>query len=148
MDGARRGIAAAAILLMLTAGCKKSEAPPGRHAAGTASAGLVTPLPPAPGMPWKIALDLDAPPRIVKATTFRVKLADLSGQPVDGAQVEVSLVMKLMDMDKNQVTLAGKGGGEYEGSATFSMTGPWEVVVTASAGGKSGEQKFEVAVRD
>ena len=143
-------IAAMTLAWAFAAGCKKSEAPEpqAQPAPAAAPQSLVTPLPPAPGMPWKIALDLDAPPRIVKATTFRVKLTDLSGKPVDGAKVQASLVMKLMDMGKNEVPLAGKGAGAYEGSGTFSMSGPWNVVVTVSAGGKTGEQRFEVAVRD
>ena len=143
-------IAAMTLALAWAAGCKQREAAPpqARPAPAAAPASAVTPIPPAPGMPWKIALEVDAPPRIVKATTFRVKLTDPSGKPVTGAKVEVSLEMKLMDMGKNQVALAGKGDGDYEGSSTFSMSGVWNVVVTASAGGKSGEQKFEVAVGD
>jgi hypothetical protein len=144
-------IFAVSVLLAWAAGCKKTETPQpqARPApAAAAPAGVVTPIPPAPGMPWKISLDVDAPPRIVKPTSFRVRLTDLSGKPVSSAKVEVSLVMKLMDMGKNEFPLAGKGGGDYEGSGTFSMSGPWNVVVTASAGGKIGEQKFEVVVGD
>ena len=147
----RRVLGGVAVLaLAWAAGCKKSETPQpqARPAPAAASASVVTPIPPAPGMPWKISLDVDAPPRIVKATTFRVRLTDLSGKPVSGAKVEVSLEMKLMDMGKNQFALAGKGDGDYEGSGTFSMSGAWNVVVTASAGGKRGEQKFEVVVGD
>jgi hypothetical protein len=143
-------IFATSIVLALAAGCKQTAAPPpqAQPARAATPASVVTPLPPPPGMPWKISLEVDAPPRIVKATTFRVQLADLSGKPVSGAQVEVSLVMKVMDMGKNQFALADKGGGAYEGSGTFSMSGPWNVVVSAKAGGKAGEQKFEVTVKD
>lgn len=149
----RKILAGAAVLaLAWAAGCKKSQTPqPQAKAApapAAAPASAVTPLPAAPGMPWKISLEVDAPPRIVKATTFRVRLTDLSGKPVSGAKVEVSLVMKLMDMGKNEFPLAGKGDGDYEGSGTFSMSGPWNVVVTAGAGGKTGEQRFEVMVGD
>jgi YtkA-like protein len=126
-------------------GCKKGEAPqPSAQPVPAASA--VTPLPAAPGTPWRMSLELDAPPRIVKATTFRLRLTDLSGKPVSGAKVEVSLVMKLMDMGKNEFALADRGSGNYEGSGTFSMAGVWNVVVTAGAGGNAGEQKFEVKV--
>ena len=138
-------ILATAVFFTLAAGCKKSEAPQ-PQAQPAPAAGEVTPLPPPPGTPWRMALELDAPPRIVKATTFRVKLADLSGKPVDGAKVEVSLVMKLMDMEKNEFALTDKGNGSYEGSGTFSMVGVWNVVVTATAGGQRGGQKFEVKV--
>lgn len=148
----RRKVLAAAVLVSLgwPAGCKKSGTPQpqAQPAPAAPAASAVTPLPPAPGMPWKMALELDAPPRIVKATTFRLELTDLAGKPVSGATVQVSLVMKLMDMGKNEFALADKGDGRYEGSGAFSMSGPWDVVVSATAGGKSGEQKFEVAVGD
>ncbi len=140
-------ILGATVLLALAAGCKKSEAPLAQPAPAAPSS-TVTPLPPAPGMPFKMTLELDAPPRIVKATTFRLRLTDLAGKAVSGAQVQASLVMKLMDMGKNDFPLADKGNGHYEGSGTFSMAGVWNVVVTAQAGSQSGEQKFEVTVGD
>lgn len=150
MDTMSRKVLAGAVLLVLiwAAGCKKSETPQPQAQPAAAAASTVTPLPPAPGMPFKMALELDAPPRIVKATSFRLQLNDLAGKPVSGAQVEVSLVMKLMDMGKNEFPLAGKGDGRYEGSGTFSMAGVWNVVVTAQSGGQTGEQKFEVKVGD
>lgn len=149
MDMMSRKLLAGAVLLLVAgaAGCKQSAAPQPQPAASAAT-NTVTPLPPAPGMPFKMALELDAPPRIVKATTFRLQLTDQSGKPVSGAQVQASLVMKLMDMGKNEFPLADKGNGVYEGGGTFSMAGVWDVVVTVRAGGQSGEQRFEVTVGD
>jgi len=143
----RWGIFASAVVLML-AGCKPSEAPQPQAQPASAASSAVTPLPPAPGMPFQMALELDAPPRIVKASTFRLQLTDLAGKPVSGAQVQASLTMKLMDMGKNEFPLAGQGNGRYEGSSTFSMAGVWNVVITAQAGSQRGEQKFEVTVKD
>lgn len=137
----------ASTILLALAGCEKSEAPQPQVQPAAASS-AVTPLPPAPGMPFQMALELDAPPRIVKATTFRLRLTDLAGKPVSGAQVQASLVMKLMDMGKNEFPLADKGHGAYEGSGTFSMAGVWNVVITAKGGNQAGEQKFEVTVKD
>ncbi len=149
MRSMRWMILAAPVFLALAAGCKKSEAPqPQTQPAAAAPSSAVTPLPPAPGMPFKMTLELDAPPRIVKATTFRLRLTDLAGKPVSGAKVQASLVMKLMDMGKVEFPLADKGNGRYEGSGTFSMAGVWNVVITAKAGSQSGEQKFEVTVGD
>jgi nitrogen fixation protein FixH len=80
-------------------------------------------------------------------TTFEVTLNDASGQPVAGAKVEAALEMKIMDMGKNVVTLADKGNGVYQGKGQFTMSGPWDVVVTANKAGASGAQRFEVMAR-
>ena len=67
---------------------------------------------------------------------------------MDGAQVEVSLVMPLMDMGKNQFALKPAGNGEYQGTGEFSMAGEWKVIVTASAQGKTGKTTFNVNVAE
>jgi nitrogen fixation protein FixH len=65
---------------------------------------------------------------------------------VDGAQVEASLVMPLMDMGKNQFALQPAGNGAYEGTGEFNMAGEWEVIVSASARGQTGKTTFNVNV--
>ena len=67
---------------------------------------------------------------------------------MEGAQVEASLVMPLMDMGKNQFALKPAGNGEYEGKGEFTMAGEWEVIVTASAEGKTGKTTFNVRVAE
>ncbi|MGC2321259.1 MAG: FixH family protein, partial [Terriglobales bacterium] len=73
-----------------------------------------------------LALD-PAQPKFGRKTNFRVTVKQTLGRPVDGAQVETSLVMPLMDMGKNQFALKPAGKGEYEGAGEFSMAGEWEV---------------------
>lgn len=87
-----------------------------------------------------------AQPKFGRKTNFRVSVKQTLGSPVDGAQVEISLVMPLMDMGKNQFPLKPAGNGEYEGAGEFSMAGEWEVVVAASALGKTGKTTFNVNV--
>lgn len=94
-----------------------------------------------------LALD-PAQPKFGRKTNFRVTVKQTLGRPVDGAQVETSLVMPLMDMGKNQFALKPAGKGEYEGAGEFSMAGEWEVVVTASAAGKTGKTTFNVNVAE
>ena len=85
-------------------------------------------------------------PKFGRKTNFRVTVKQTLGKPVEGAQVEVSLVMPLMDMGKNQFVLKPAGNGEYEGAGEFTMAGEWEVVVTASGEGKAGKTTFNVNV--
>lgn len=115
-----------------------------------------TPVPaPAPGpspaaqSPWRMTFETDpAEPKANKPATIRIRLTNADDTAVTGARVTASLTMALMDMGKSEVQLVEKGDGAYEGKGTFTMSGPWKVVVTASSGGKTGEQKFEVAVKD
>ncbi len=111
-----------------------------------------TPAPPPSAQaktPWKIALVVEpAQPKSGQATTFRVKLEDEKDRPIEGAEVTASLVMKLMDMGKNEVKLNDSGGGFYEGSGKFTMTGPWGVVISAKKGKESVDQAFDLAVRE
>lgn len=88
-----------------------------------------------------------AQPESEKDTTFRVILTDTNGHPVTGARVQADLEMPRMDMGKNVVQLADKGNGVYEGKGQFTMGGPWNVIVTATKAGTSGEQKFDIVVR-
>ncbi len=96
-----------------------------------------------------MAVSFDPPqPVMSKKTTFHLTVTDLSGAPVSDAKVQGSLVMPLMDMGKNEFTLQPTGGGAYQGSGQFSMSGEWEAVFTANADGKSGKTTFNVRVED
>jgi hypothetical protein len=123
-----------AVILVLAC-CNKPEAP--------------KPAQPGPSWPGKITLVVRPdPPLNNKPVQLQVKLTDASGKPISGAQVKASLVMPLMDMGKNEISFTDKGDGNYEGTGKFTMVGPWNVIVTASAGGKTGEQRFDLAVRE
>jgi hypothetical protein len=132
-----------AFALLFPAGCKKNESPkpPPKSAIISTQA--------APGSAFIMSLAMDPPqPKFGRKTTFRVTVKQTLGRPVDGAQVEASLVMPLMDMGKNQFALKPAANGEYEGTGEFSMAGEWEVVVTASAAGKTGKTTFNVNVAE
>jgi hypothetical protein len=144
-----RLLGVAAVLLVVSAlliGCKSNPSSTQRETPVAAPA----PGPaPAAQSPWRMTFETDpAEPKINKAATIRIRLSNADDTAVTGAKVTASLVMTLMDMGKNEVQLADKGDGVYEGKATFTMSGPWKVVVTANSGGKTGEQKFDVAVKE
>jgi len=131
-----------AFALIFAAGCKKKQS---SSQPGAKSAIIATQA--APGSAFVMSLAMDpAQPRFASKTTFRVTVKQTAGTPVDDGQVEVSLVMPLMDMGRNQFTLKPAGIGEYEGTGEFSMAGEWEVVVTATAQGKTGKTTFNVNV--
>jgi hypothetical protein len=54
--------------------------------------------------------------------------------------------MPLMDMGKNEFRLADIGNGVYEGTGKFTMAGPWNVMVTVKAAGKTAQQIFPARV--
>lgn len=114
LAGLSRGICFSTLLLALAllfaAGCKKKEAAPAKP--GEQSAIIATQS--APGSSFLMSLTMDpARPRFGRKTTFRVTVKQPLDTPVDGAQVEISLVMPLMDMGKNQFTLKPAGNGDY-----------------------------------
>jgi hypothetical protein len=131
-----------AFALLFCAGCKNKEsAPKPREKSAVISTQAV------PGSAFIMTLTMDPPqPKFGRKTNFRVTVKQTLGRPVDGAQVEVSLVMPLMDMGKNQFALKPAGNGEYKGTGEFSMAGEWEVVVTASAQVNAGKTTFNVSV--
>lgn len=95
--------------------------------------------------PWKMTLATNPEkPYEEDETVFVASLNDPSGQPVSGAEVKAELKMPSMDMGKNEFRLAEKGAGVYEGKGKFTMPGPWDVVVTAKHGEKSGRQTFQM----
>ncbi len=134
-----------AFALIFAAGCKKKDtaSPTPREKSAIISTQA------APGSAFIMSLAMDpAQPKFGRKTNFHVTVKQSLSKPVEGAQVEVSLVMPLMDMGKNQFALQPAGNGEYEGTGEFSMAGEWEVVVTASAQGKTGKTTFNVNVAE
>lgn len=139
------------VIALLSAGCNSSKPQPNVEAGpnpGSGASAIVATYP-AAGAAFKTSLRMEpAQPRFASKTRFRVQVTDAAGAPVSGAQVQASLVMPLMDMGKNQFPLTPAGSGEYAGQGEFSMAGEWEVVVTASAGGKNAKYTFNVKVAE
>ncbi len=97
--------------------------------------------------PWQATLTtIPERPQMNKPVIFRLMVTDRQGKPVTGAQIQGSLVMALMDMGKNELTFADKGNGAYEATGKVGMSGPWELVVTAKAGGAEGQKTFPLTV--
>ena len=90
----------------------------------------------------KIELTTDPSPAQKGSNTIRVKLTDLAGKPIAGAQVTVTFFMAAMpsmNMPEMKSVIKGedKGGGMYEGKGDLGSGGMWDVTVTAQQDGKT-----------
>ena len=143
-----RQVALLLLCALTLAGCSKKEAETRSNASKPGNSVILSTTV-ARNSAFSMAIAFDpSPPKMSSKTKFHVDLKDSSGAPVDGTDVRISLVMPLMDMGKNEVVMQPAGKGAYDGTGQFSMSGEWEVVVTASAAGKSGKTTFNVRVED
>ena len=96
---------------------------------------------------WKLSLTTTpTPPASASATAFVLHVSDATGQPVAGGSAGLDLVMTVMDMGPNHVVLTQQSSGVYTGSGQFSMSGPWRVDATFTAGGQTRKQSFLMQV--
>ncbi len=75
------------------------------------------------------------------SNTFRVKLTDASGAPIQGAEVSVTFSMPAMPAMgmaamRTQVSLTEKGNGLYEGLGQLDSGGTWQVTIVAKKNGQ------------
>ena len=130
--------------LAFTLGCtQKVSAPEKQQQAAPSPASSET-------SPWHMDLKVSPDhPRMVKPMTFTLHIADEHAQPVNGAEVNGALTMKLMDMGTTQLKFAPKGNGDYEASMkSMDMSGPWNLAVDASQGPVRAKKSFEFTVYD
>lgn len=103
----------------------------------------------AKGLGWKTTLSMNPfPPASRKKIAFGIKLADAQGSAIDGAQVQISLIMPLMNMGKNEFTAAPAGDGAYSGYGTFPMEGIWIVQTNVVKNNHKARFEFEVHLNE
>ena len=100
--------------------------------------------------PWHLDLKVSPDhPRMVKPMTFTLHITDDHAQPINDAEVNGALTMKLMDMGTTQVKFVSKGNGDYEASMKdMDMSGAWKLAVDASQGPVHAKKSFEFTVYD
>jgi hypothetical protein len=100
--------------------------------------------------PWHMELKISPEhPSMVKPLTFTLHISDEHAQPVDTAEVNGALTMKLMDMGTTQIKFTPKGNGDYEALLKdMGMSGPWNLAVGASQGPVHAKKSFEFTVYD
>lgn len=90
----------------------------------------------------KVDVTTDPSPAQKGSNTIRVKLTDLTGNPITGAQVTVTFSMAAMPAMgmaamKTVVNATDKGDGIYEGKGDLGSSGNWQVRVTAHKDGQT-----------
>jgi len=136
-------LAVIVVALSFTLACGKEKTPETPKPSAADAKPVASPASAASGMKVELTVD-PAQPNPSKPAKFSAKVTDADGKPVTGADVNVSLVMKEMDMGKNEFKLADKGAGTYEGDGKFGMAGDWSAVVTAKQGDKTTTQTVAV----
>lgn len=96
----------------------------------------------------QVSLSIFPDPPAAGPATFTVDVHDALGNPVDGAEVSMAAKHATMMHGGPGGTLSNQGGGKYSGEGNFSMTGQWEVTITAAkAGAEPVTKAFAVAVQ-
>jgi hypothetical protein len=99
---------------------------------------------------WHIDLKVSPDhPSMAKPITFKLHITDEHGQPVNAAEVNGAITMKLMDMGTTQIKFAPKGNGDYQASVKdMDMSGAWNLAVDATQGAVRAKKSFEFTVYD
>jgi len=80
-------------------------------------------------------------------STIQVRLRDANGQPVTGTKVSFTYTMDMPGMRIEQSEAKEVGNGLYQGTARFTMAGPWGLVVQIERSGMpAAREKFTVRV--
>ena len=105
----------------------------------------------ASGPRLKVDVTTSPSPAKVGKNTVRVKVADPSGQPLAGAQVEVRLFMPQMGgmaPMEAKATLQQEAPGQYAGEIDIPMAWTWETTVTVRKDGQAvGTSRTSITAR-
>ncbi|MGI9071418.1 MAG: FixH family protein [Bryobacteraceae bacterium] len=107
--------------------------PPGASAAATQ---------PSQSAQWNIDFTTDPNPPHKGTNTFRIKLTESGGKPVDGADISVTFFMPAMPaMGMAAMTTKAKlnsqGNGIYQGTGALQSGGAWQVTITVQKNGQT-----------
>ncbi|MBP6177070.1 MAG: FixH family protein [Anaerolineales bacterium] len=79
-------------------------------------------------------------------TEFDVTVTDLSGNPVDDAEISLDLTMPSMPMPPNKPGMEFVSDGKYHTSAPFTMRGWWRIEVIIKRGSVSQSVLFDLGL--
>ncbi len=102
----------------------------------------------APSVAVRAAIAPD-PPQAGRKNVLTLTVTGSDGKPLVGATVKSSVAMSSMDMGTSHPTFTDLGNGRYQGPVTFSMAGPWRVIVTLTPpnGGTPLTKSLDYSVR-
>ncbi len=93
-----------------------------------------------------IALEAPEKPPLLAEQDLVIVLTDRAGQPVDGAEVWLALVMPTMRHSPNEPDAVAAGPGRYKASVLFTMVGNWNVEIHATVRGQEYIATFHAPV--
>lgn len=91
-----------------------------------------------------IGLEGTASPQLNASEELIVVLTDDQGQPVDGADVYIDLIMPAMPMGINRPIAEPQGNGRYRAGTAYTMVGAWELTVVATVDGVERRATFAI----
>jgi hypothetical protein len=129
---------AVALLMLTCVGCKSSDLPPSPASLINGTRDRLN--------PYRMTLATDPSyPHASGPIQLKVHVIDAANQPADGLTLNAEVSMAGMN-GSHQLTLDGRGNGDYDGQLNVDMAGSWDVNLTASKDGKSGRQKLMMDV--
>jgi hypothetical protein len=78
--------------------------------------------------------------------TFKAFITDAKGQPISDAKLTFDFDMTNMHMGSYVVSPASLGDGWYSSRVSFSMPGPWRVIVRIDRAGQINTVQFDFGV--
>ncbi len=95
---------------------------------------------------YEVEVKIDKNPPIVGDNNIEIEIKDASGKYVTDAKVVVDYSMPAMPgmPPMNYKTDATLKGNEYKATMNLSMSGPWNIAVKITRGGKTSTVKFTV----
>ncbi|MFZ5906612.1 MAG: FixH family protein [Nitrospirota bacterium] len=98
---------------------------------------------------YTVEMRIDKNPPIVDRNILSLEIKDTNGRPVTDAKVLVNYFMPPMPgmPPMNYKTLAKKSGDKYVVIMDLIMSGPWNIVIKISRGGKIETVRFAIDVR-
>ena len=96
----------------------------------------------------QLTIVIEAPerPQLLTEQEVLVTLTDPQGQPVEGAEVWLALVMPTMQHSPNEPGAVPAGQGRYKVRALFTMAGNWNIEVHATVRGQEYVATFHAPV--
>lgn len=95
---------------------------------------------------FEVEVKIDRNPPVVGDNNLKIEIKDTSGKYVTDAKVAVDYSMPAMPgmPAMNYKTDAELKGNEYKARMNLSMSGPWNIAVKITKGGKTSSMKFNI----
>jgi hypothetical protein len=97
---------------------------------------------------YNVIVKIDKNPPVVGDNNMKIDIKDASGKSVKDAKVKVEYSMPAMPgmPAMNYKTNAELKDNTYNTKINLSMTGPWNIAVKITKGGKKASMKFSIDV--